>query len=146
MQPSVSTRSKVGRCAAQDLVEDGRVCDGVGDHDGEHGGQRRREHRCPLRHAPDRPAVAPGDGGLGDRVGGADGLGRSLAAVAAQLLRGLRHAGQQQVHRQAHADQPGGADRDPGGAGPERLGDGLRRAVGVGEAVRAGARRWRRRS
>jgi hypothetical protein len=47
---------------------------------------------------------------------------------------------EQPVHRQALADQPGRADRDGRRAGPERVGDGLRGAVGVGEAVRAGAR------
>ena len=49
-------------------------------------------------------------------------------------------AGEQRGHRQPLADQAGRADRDLAGADAQRGGDRLGAAVGVGEAVRAGAR------
>jgi hypothetical protein len=71
---------------------------------------------------------------LRHRVGRHDGRRRCRAAVDGEVRDGRLDAGQQQVHGQAFADQPGRADDDVAGREPEDLGDVLGGAVGVLEA------------
>src|SRR5690606_39229687 len=114
---------------------------GVGGDDAQHGGQRRGQHARALRHRADHVAAgALPERDLGDGVGGADRVGGGEAAVPArQLVGGLGDAGQQQVHREPHADEAGGAHRDLARRVVQQLGDLLGGGVGVLEAGGAGA-------
>ena len=131
----------------QGMVQRGGVGDGIGGDDGEHGGQRRRQHARTLGHAADGPVVTVVQRNLFRHgVGGHDGAGGLLAAgqPARHLVHDLGDARQHLVHRQPVADQPGRADRDldgPGFGAPvgQRGGDGLGGGVGVLEPLRAGA-------
>src|SRR5690606_31960605 len=112
---------------------------GVGGQDGQHGGHAGGEHAGALGHAADAEAVAAGNGGLVDGVGGLDRDGGLLAAVRTQPHDRLVDAGQQPVHGQPHPDQTGGGDGDLRGAVPEGGGGTLGGGVGVLEAGRPGA-------
>src|SRR5690606_10294374 len=98
------------------------------------------EHARALGDPADRPArLAGAHGVLGNGVGGHDRDGGVLAAGLGEGGGGRVHAGQELVHREALADEPGGADGDLGGAAAEGGGGLLGGGVGVLEAFGAGA-------
>ena len=112
-----SRRSRPGRRSSRwprrsTRVQPVRLDDGVGGEDDEHRREPGREHAGALGHPADDEARADRDGLLGDRVGGHDGPRRVVGARHGEQRYGGVDAGQQPVHRQPLADQPGRADRD----------------------------------
>ncbi len=130
-----------GRVASRSAVSSvARVGHRVGGEHAQHGGQAGRQHAGALGHAADRPAVrVPNDVLSWTGVGGADGLGGVVAALARQRGDRAVDAGQQLVHRQPLADEAGGADGDVAGADGEGGRHVLGGAMRVGKPVRAGA-------
>ena len=72
-------------------------------------------------------------------IGGEDALGRILAALLRQLLGELGRGGEDLVHRQRRADDPGRADEDVLGSDAERLGRRRAHRLRIGIARCAGA-------
>ena len=143
MHPSESTRSKVSRSPRAGRRRGRRGGDGIRRDDDEHRRERRGEHAGALGHAADRPALALGDRGLRDGVGGEDRLGRGRAAVGGQGPGSGVDAGQQQVHRQPLADEAGRADDDVTRGDPQGGSDVLRGARGCPGSRGLRCRRWR---
>ena len=132
-------RSASSRSAAVD--------DGVGGEHDEHRGQRRGEHAGALGHAADRPAVALATACLATVSVVMIASAASGPPSVGQRGGGGVDAGEQQVHRQPLADQPGRADDDVAGARCRaRRADVLGGARGCPGSPGRRCRRWRRRS
>ena len=142
VHPSVDMALKLSATPARSTsVSSVGLDGGVGGEHREHRRHVRGEHGGALRHPADDEAVALDERLLAMGVGGAHRLGGIGATVGGPGRDQLRDPGEDRVHRQPVADEPGGAHQHLVGGAAE-LG-GHRRAHGLG-VLHARARRWRR--